>query len=112
MDGGGDTHVTEVTLAQAIVAAVRSVPGVADVSAGRFAEVATYGAREKVKGVIVRPTADGLDVEVHVCAHYADSLVLDELANRVREAARESVEAAGVTRVSHIDVAVDDLYVP
>ena len=101
---GGGAHVSEVTLAHAIVAAVRLVPGVADVSAGRFAEVATYGAREKVQGVSVQPTTDGLDVEVHVCAPYADTLVLDELATRVREAARHSVEAAGGTRVSRIDV--------
>src|SRR5215469_291952 len=96
---GGRAHVSEVTLAQAIVAAVHSVPGVANVSAGRFAEVATYGAGEKVQGVLVRPAADGLDVEVHVCAHYVESLNLDELAARVREAARQSLEAAGGTPV-------------
>ena len=105
----GDAQVSEVALAQAIAAAVRGVPGVAELSPGRFAEVATYGAGEKVRGVIVRPTAEGLDIEVHVCARYGDSLVLDELATRVREATRRSVEAAGAPRVSRIDVAFDDL---
>jgi uncharacterized alkaline shock family protein YloU len=108
---GGQARVSEVALAQAIVAAIQSVPGVASVSTGRFAEVATYGAGEKVQGVIVRSTADGLDVEVHVCAHYVESLNLDELAARVREAARQSLAAAGGTPVSRIDVAIDDLYV-
>jgi hypothetical protein len=108
---GGRAHVGEVALAQAIVAAVRLVPGVADVTSGRFAGAATYGAREKVQGVVVRPTADGLDVEVHVCAHYVDSLNLDDLAGRAREAARQSLEAAGETRVCRIDVAIDDLNV-
>jgi uncharacterized alkaline shock family protein YloU len=106
---GGLAHVSEVTLAQAIVAAVQSVPGVAQLSTGQFAEVATYGAHEKVQGVSVRPTADGLDIEVHVCARYVDSLNLDELAARVRKAARQSLEAAGATRVSRIDVVIDDL---
>jgi hypothetical protein len=108
---GGQAHVGEVALAQAVVAAVRLVPGVADVSAGRFAEVATYGAGEKVQGVIVRATADGLDVEVHICAHYVDSLVMDELAARVREATRHALDAAGATPLSRIDVAIDDLQV-
>jgi uncharacterized alkaline shock family protein YloU len=111
MDGSGDAHVTEVALAQAIVAAVRLVPGVADVSSGRFAEVATYGPNEKVRGVSVRATADGLDVEVHVCAHYADSLVLDDLAAQIRMAARKSIESSGDVRIARLDVAVDDLYV-
>jgi uncharacterized alkaline shock family protein YloU len=108
---GGQAHVSEVTLAQSVVAAVQSVPGVAHLSAGRFAEVATYGPREKVQGVIVRSTHDGLDVEVHVCARYVDALSLDDLAAHVREAARQSIEAAGATRISRIDVAIDDLYV-
>jgi uncharacterized alkaline shock family protein YloU len=108
---GGQAHPSEVMLAQSIVAAVQSVPGVARLSAGRFAEVATYGAHEKVQGVTVRPTTDGLAIEVHICAHYTDSLDLDELATQVREAARQSLAAAGSMRVSSIDVAIDDLSV-
>jgi hypothetical protein len=106
---GDDVQGSEVALAQAIVTAVRGVPSVAHLSAGRFAEVATYGARDKVPGVIVRPTADGLDVEVHVCARYTNSLVLDELATRVRDARRQSIEASGATCISRIDVAFDDI---
>jgi uncharacterized alkaline shock family protein YloU len=99
----------EVLLAQAIAAAVRTVPGVAELSPGRFAEVATYGTREKVPGVVVKRAEDALAVEVHVCAQYADSLVLDELASRVRQATRQAVEPADATRVSRIDVVIDDM---
>jgi hypothetical protein len=106
-----DALVREVNLAEAIAAAVRAVPGIADLSPGRFAEVTTHGAREKVRGVIVRQTAESLDVEVHVCAQYAASLVLNELAGRVRESIRESVRVSGARRVTRTDVVFDDLRV-
>ena len=108
MDSGG-LQVSEVSIARAIVAAVRSVPGVADVSPGRFAEAATYGPGEKVRGVVVGRAAGGLDIEVHLCALYADSLVLPELAARVRSAVRQSVEALGAGPIGRVDVAFDDL---
>ncbi len=103
--------VSEVSIARAIVAAVRRVPGVADVSPGRFAEAATYDPGEKVRGVAVGRAAGALDIEVHLCAQYADSLVLPELAARVRSAVRQSVEALGAGPLGRIDVAFDDLRV-
>jgi hypothetical protein len=100
---------SEVGLARAIAAAVRAVPGVAGVSPGQFAEVATYGPGEKVVGVVV-DTADGaLHIGVHLCAQYADSLVLAELAARVRSAVHQSVQAFGARPVRRVDVAFDDL---
>jgi hypothetical protein len=106
-----DAPGSEVDLAQAIAAAVRAVPGVADLSPGRFGEVATYGVRERVRGVMVRQTAESLDVEVHVCARYAGSLALTELAALVRESIRQSVGASGAGTVSQTDVVFDDLRV-
>jgi uncharacterized alkaline shock family protein YloU len=108
---GGHLQVNEVSIARAMAATVRRVPGVADVSPGRFAEVATYGPGETVRGVVVDQSAGALDIEVHLCARYADSLVLPELAARVRSAVRQSVEALGAGSVRRIDVAVDDLRV-
>ena len=110
MDSGG-LPVSDVSIARAIVAAVRSVPGVADVSPGRFAEAATYGPGEKVRGVAVSQAAGALDIEVHLCALYADTLILPELAARVRSAVRQSVEALGAGLLRRIDVAFDDLRV-
>jgi uncharacterized alkaline shock family protein YloU len=110
MDSGG-VQVSEVSLARAVVAAVRGVPSVADVSPGRFAEAATYGPGEKVRGVVVGRARGALDIEVHLCALYADSLVLPELAARVRSAVRQSVEALGAGPLGRVDVAFDDLRV-
>jgi uncharacterized alkaline shock family protein YloU len=104
-----DRPASEVSSAQAIAAAVREVPGVADLSTGRFAEVATYGAGERVRGLIVRNSPAGLDVEVHVCARYTPALVLDDLAARVREAVRHSVEGSGGRPLSQVHVVFDDV---
>jgi uncharacterized alkaline shock family protein YloU len=111
MVNSSDAPVSEVALAQAVAAAVRAVPGVADLSPGRFVEVATYGAREKVRGVIVKQTAESLDVEVHVCARYAASLVLTELAALVRESISQCVGASGAGMVRQTNVVIDDVRV-
>jgi hypothetical protein len=60
---------------------------------------------------MVRQTAESLDVEVHVCARYAGSLALTELAALVRESIRQSVGASGAGTVSQTDVVFDDLRV-
>jgi uncharacterized alkaline shock family protein YloU len=100
---------SDVAFAQAIATAVRAVPGVAELSPGRSAEVATYGAHEKVQGVLVRKVDGALNVDVHVCARYASSLDFNELASRIRDATAQSLQAAGATRVSRIDVVFDDV---
>ncbi len=110
MDSGG-LQVSEVSIARAVVAAVRGVPSVADVGPGRFVEAATYGAGEKVRGVVVGRARGALDIEVHLCALYTDSLVLPGLAARVRSAVRQSVEGLGAGLLGRIDVAFDDLRV-
>jgi hypothetical protein len=98
-----------VTFARAIVAAVQAVPGVARVSPGRFGEVATDGPRERVSGVRVTPVDDGVGIEVHLCALYADTLVLPELAARVRATIRQTAEGTDARPIKHIDVAFDDV---
>jgi uncharacterized alkaline shock family protein YloU len=110
MDGGG-MHLSEMSLARAVVAAVRGVPGVADMSPGLFAEAATYGPGDKVSGVVVDRTGDALAIEVHLCALYAESLVLPELAARVRRAVRQSVEALDAGPLRRIDVVFENLRV-
>ncbi len=64
-----------------------------------------------MRGVAVGRAAGALDIEVHLCARYADSLVLPELAARVRSAVRQSVESLGAGLLRRIDVAFDDLRV-
>ena len=106
---GGNLVISDVALARAIAVAVRAVPGVAELSPGQSVEVATYGAHEKVQGVIVRRVEGALDVDVHVCAQYASSLDFNRLAARVREATVQSLQAAGATQVNRIDVVFDDV---
>ena len=48
-----------------------------------------------------------LDVEVHLCARYADSLILPELADGVRDAVRQVVEALDAGPLGRVDVAFD-----
>ena len=105
----GNLAISNLAFAQAIAVAVRALPGVAELSPGRSVEVATYGAHEKIHGVIVRTIDGALEVDVHVCAQYASSLDLTKLAWSIREATIQSLEVAGATRVSRIDVAFDDV---
>jgi len=99
----------ELIIARAVRAAVRALPDVSDLSAGLFAEVATYGLGERVDGVAVSHTTGALAVEVHVVATYSDALVLPELADRVRDAVREAVASLAAGPMQRIDVAIDDL---
>jgi hypothetical protein len=93
----------ELRLASAARAAALSTDGVHSMGAGRYAEAATYGAGEKVLGVVMRPG----EVEVHVVAGYPLPLEvgsLPELAERVRE--RVVPQARGRT----VAIVVDDLF--
>jgi hypothetical protein len=101
----------ELALARAVAAAVGGVPGVAALTPGRFAEAATYGPGEVVRGVAVRRRPGGWAVEVHVRAAYAPALPLPALADRVRRAVGAAVAALGGGPAGPIDVAVDDLEV-
>ena len=109
--GSGNRSLSKVSLARAISDAVRLVAGVADVSPGRFAELATYGPGEKVPGVVVESAVDGLAIEVHLCVQYLDSLDLTELAARVRDAVHRTGETLGTGPINRVDVAFDDLRV-
>jgi hypothetical protein len=101
----------ELALARAVAAAVGGVPGVAALTPGRFAEAATYGPGEVVRGVAVWRRPGGWAVEVHVRAVYAPALPLPALADRVRRAAGAAAAALGAGPAGPIDVAVDDLAV-
>jgi hypothetical protein len=107
----GDAAGGDLAVARAAAAAARGVPGVAGVTPGRFAEAATYGPGEVVRGVAVRRRPGGWAVEVHVRAVYAPALPLPALAARVRRAVGAAVAALGAGPAGPIDVAVDDLAV-
>ena len=84
-------------MAEAIAAAVTSVPGVARLASGKFGQIATYAPGRKVNGIRFA----GDDVEVHVVAEWVESL--RQLADDVRAA----VDTLGTGR--SVSVFVDDI---
>ena len=62
----------DLPLACAVAQAIRSVPGVQALSAGRFGTASTYGRGGQVPGVVLRRNACGqLSLEVHLVASEA-----------------------------------------
>ena len=71
----------DLQMARAVQDAALATEGVASLGTGRWAEAATYGAGEKVTGVVVSPD----EVRVHIVANYPPPESLQALAERVRE---------------------------
>lgn len=74
----------DLSAARAVAKAALATEGVHSLGAGRFVEAATYGAGEKVLGVVV----DDAEVSVHIVAAYPPAGTIPELADEVRERAR------------------------
>ncbi len=91
----------DLRLARAISEAALATDGVYSLGVGRYAEAATYGAGEKVTGVVVNPG----EVRVHIVARYPLAEPIPALAERVRE--RVAPRAEGRTTM----VVVEDLEV-
>ncbi len=81
---------------------VLTTEGVYSLGVGRYAEAATYGAGEKVTGVVV----DGREIRMHIVARYPLAEPIPVLAERIRD--RVAPEARGRT----MTVVVEDLEVP
>lgn len=71
----------DLQLARAASEAALATDGVYALATGRFVEVATYGAGEKVTGVVVGPE----EVRVHIVVRWPLSEPIPALAERVRE---------------------------
>lgn len=90
----------ELQLARAVVDEALATDGVHSLATGGpFAEIATYGPGETVRGVIVRDE----EVEVHIVADYPLSAPIPELAEKIRERVDSIVEGRQTT------VVVEDL---
>lgn len=96
-------------LAQALVRAVRAVPGVADIYGGRLGEIATYGRGGRVPGIRIRTAAGQVLVEVHLIVTYAHDLHVPALAETVREQIRQQLTTLRIDNAGAIDVVVDDV---
>lgn len=86
-------------LARAAHEAALATNGVYRLGTGRFVEAATYGAGDKVSGVVVTPER----VEVHIVATYPLDKPVSELAQEVRERVLPKVEGR------ETDIVVEDI---
>ena len=88
-------------LARTVSEAALATEGVYSLGTGRYVEAATYGAGEKVTGVVVGPD----EVTIHIVVRYPLPEPIPALAERVRERAASRVGGRATT------VVVEDLEV-
>jgi uncharacterized alkaline shock family protein YloU len=88
-------------LARAVSEAALATNGVYSLGAGRYVEAATYGAGDKVTGVVVGPD----EVRVHIVVRYPLPEPIPALAERIREKVRLRAGGRATT------VVVEDLEV-
>lgn len=121
--------VSDLAIAGAVAGAVRAMPEVVDLSPGITMLAATYGAGQRVTGVVVHHIApDTLVLEVHVVlseehcraattSRASDAAVhrpgeiglLIDAANRIREAVHAVVHDTTSLPLEQVDVLIDDL---
>lgn len=92
--------VDDLTIARAVSAAALATRGVHALGEGRYVEASTYGANEKVRGVVVSEGA----VTVHIIAEHPDGTPIPELVRRIEGAAAFPAEGRKV------EVVVEDLH--
>ena len=91
----------DLQLARAAHEAALATKGVHRLGTGRFVEAATYGAGEKVSGVVVTPER----VEIHIVATYPLDKPVPDLAEDIRKNVASEVEGR------ETDVVVEDIEV-
>ncbi len=91
----------DLRLARMVSEAALATEGVYSLGTGRYVEAATYGAGEKVTGVVVGPD----EVTIHIVVRYPLPEPIPALAERVRERAASRVGERATT------VVVEDLEV-
>ena len=91
----------DLRLARTVSEAALATEGVYSLGTGRYVEAATYGAGEKVTGVVVGPD----EVRVHIVVRYPLPEPIPALAERVRERTASRVGGRATT------VVVEDLEV-
>jgi uncharacterized alkaline shock family protein YloU len=101
--------VERVELARHLAAAAATVPGVAELTAGRSGAVTEYGPGGSVSGVALEGGAQTLRATVSVAARYAPDLDLPRLATAIREAVQSAADEHQPQTVEGVDVVVADL---
>jgi hypothetical protein len=128
------SEVSDIIIARAVAAAVRTTPGIAGLSPGLLALAATYGPNERVVGVVLRHFSPrDTVVEVHVVASIetiprtephktvseksaqagaSDGAVLIRVADQVRNAVYRAIAELNLPAPSAVDVLIDDIRLP
>jgi len=122
-------RLSDITIASAVARAVRTVPGVVDLSPGVVVPRATFGAGERVTGIVVHhPAPNVIVLEIHVllsearCNTAAADVakpgagrdaaalnVLQGIAAHIRETVHAAVQGMVAPIVVRADVVIDDL---
>ncbi len=122
-------HLSDTMIAEAIVHATRSVPGVLEIGQGLFAKAATFGPGKRIPGIVIRhPTSDSLSIEVHVIleeaalakayleiSHSETSSksstmpILLRFTGQIRAAVTQTLERLGLPVSTMVDVIIDDI---
>jgi hypothetical protein len=122
-------HVSDMVLANAVVHAIRAIPGVVDMGQGLFARAATYGPGKHVAGIVFHhPTPDALSVEVHVVladAWFIKAFIdvsrldassrtettpmLQRMTDQIRAGVFLTFEHLGLPAPPTVDVTIDDI---
>ena len=122
-------HLSDTFIADAMVHAIRAVPGVLDMGQGLFAKAATFGPGKRVLGIVIHhPTADSLSIEAHVILEEASftkayseisgpdassrtgtTPILLRFTDQIRTAVTQTLEHLGLPASTLVDVTIDDI---
>ena len=122
-------HLSDTLIAETIVHAIRTVPGVSDMGKGLFAQATTFGPGKRVSGVVIHhPSMHALSVEAHVVLDaaaftkaYAErsasdapsrsgaTPVLLRFTDQIRTVVVQTLEHLGVPVSTLVDVTLDDI---
>ena len=122
-------HLSDTLLAESIVRAIRTVPGVSAMGEGLFVKAATFGPGKQVSGIVIHhPTLDALAVEAHVVLDnavfmkaYAERSAPDApsrsgttpfllgFTDQIRTVVVQTLEHLGVPVSTVVDVIIDDI---
>jgi hypothetical protein len=122
-------HLSDTGIAEAIVRAIRAVPGVLDMGQGLFAKAATLGPGKHVPGIVIHhATSDTPSVEVHVILAEAaftkayseisgsdassrsgTTPILLRFTDQIRSVVTQTLEHLGLPVTTMVDVTIDDI---
>jgi hypothetical protein len=122
-------HLSDTVIADAMVHAIRAVPGVLDMGQGLFAKAATFGPGKRVSGIVIQhPASDTLTVEVHVILEEAaftkayseisdsdassrtgTTPILLRFTDQIRAAVTQTLEHLRLPASTMVDVTIDDI---